>query len=67
MGVRVTINHLRAARMCARSARPWFERRGLSWAVFVSEGYDSEVIRATGDSLALKVVEIAEAEVSGNG
>lgn len=58
----VTINHLRAARMCGRAARPWFARNGLSWDTFVSEGYDAEVLRATGDGLALKVIAIAEAE-----
>lgn len=62
MGVLVTVNHLRAAGMCARAARPWFPRQGLSWSTFVSEGYDSETLRATGDGLALKVIAIAEAE-----
>lgn len=50
--------------MCARAARPWFARNGLSWSTFVSEGYDSETLRATGDGLALKVVAIAEAEAA---
>ena len=58
----VTVNHLRAAQMCARAARPWFAVQGLSWAKFIAEGYDAETLRATGDALALKVVELAEAE-----
>lgn len=61
--VLVTINHLRAAGMCARAARPWFASKGLSWSQFISEGCDAEVIRATGDALALKVVAIAEREI----
>lgn len=60
MSVVVTINDLRAAKMCGRAARPWFERQGLSWNVFITRGYDAEIIRATGDGLALKVVAIAE-------
>jgi hypothetical protein len=64
MGVRVTVNHLRAAHMCGRGARPWFARNGLSWDVFITEGYDSDILRATGDALALKVVALAEAEAA---
>lgn len=60
MSVLVTINDLRTAKMCGRSARPWFARQGLSWDVFITQGYDAEIIRATGDGLALKVVAIAE-------
>lgn len=64
MGVKVTINHLRAASMCARSARPWFARHGLSWNTFLTEGIDSDYVRerAGDDSLCLKVIAIAEAE-----
>lgn len=58
----VTVKHLRAARMCGRAARPWFARNGLSWDKFISEGYDAETLRATGDGLALKVIAVAEAE-----
>lgn len=65
MTVTVTINDLRAARMCGRSARPWFARHGLSWDTFITEGYDAEVIRATGDALALKVIAAAEARTNG--
>lgn len=54
----VNVNDLRAAKMCAKAARPWFERQGLSWAIFVSEGYPVEVIEGTGDGLAMKVAAI---------
>ncbi len=60
MSLVVTINDLRAAEMCARSARPWFARKGLSWSDFVTKGIDADILRATGDGLALKVVAIAE-------
>lgn len=61
----VTINHLRAAKMCGRAARPWFERNGLSWQTFLDTGYDAETLRATGDALALKVIAIAEKDQPG--
>lgn len=64
MSVTVTVNHLRAAKMCARSARPWFAEQGLSWSDFVAHGIDSEVLRETNDVLALKVIAVAEAEAA---
>lgn len=65
MGVNVTINDLRAARMCGKAARPWFARNGLNWNEFVTKGTDADVLRATNDALALKVVAIAEDRVNG--
>lgn len=59
----VNVNDLRAARMCAKSARPWFERQGLSWDTFVSDGYPVEVIEGTGDGLALKVAAITRKRI----
>lgn len=60
----VTVNDLRAAKMCARSARPWFVRQGLSWDRFVSEGYPVETISATSDGLALKVVAVTQERIA---
>lgn len=65
MAVIVTVNDLRAARMCGRAARPWFAAHGLDWNVFITKGYDAEVIRATGDVLALKVIAKAEERTNG--
>ncbi|MCA0871385.1 hypothetical protein LCL97_11155 [Seohaeicola saemankumensis] len=58
---RVTIQDLRASRLCFQGARPWFRRHGLDWRAFLREGLDAEVLRATGDALALRVIAIAEA------
>lgn len=63
--IKATINDLRAARMCGRAARPWAERHGISWTEFITDGIDVEVLRATGDAMALKVVAVAEARVNG--
>lgn len=65
MPVIVTINDLRAARMCGRAARPWFDAHGLDWNKFITEGYDAEILRATGDALALKVIAKAEERTNG--
>ncbi|MBM1222906.1 MAG: hypothetical protein NXI03_11145 [Alphaproteobacteria bacterium] len=58
---RVTIQDLRASRLCFQGARPWFARHGLDWQVFLREGLEAEVLAATGDALALRVIAIAEA------
>jgi hypothetical protein len=57
--VTVTMEHVRAARMCSRGARVFFERHGLDWQRFLAEGLPAKQIEATGDAMALKVVEVA--------
>ena len=57
----VTIQDLRAARLCFQGARPWFRRHGLDWQGFLREGLDAEVLAATGDALARRVIAIAAA------
>lgn len=44
-------------RYCANGARRWFARMGLDWAAFVRDGIDADVLAATGDGMALKLVE----------
>ncbi|WP_343081512.1 hypothetical protein [Ostreiculturibacter nitratireducens] len=56
----VRAEDIRAARLCFQGARPWFRRHGLDWQAFLAEGLHAEVLAATGDALALRV--IAEAE-----
>lgn len=58
---RVTIQDLRASRLCFQGARPWFARQGLDWQTFLREGCEAEVLAATGDALALRVIAIAAA------
>ena len=45
--------------MCSRGARAFFQRHGLDWEKFRHEGLPAEVIEATGDAMALQVVEVA--------
>ena len=63
----VTMAHLRtvpghSARpgYCARGGRAWFQRHGLDWVDFLRHGIDADILRATGDGLALSRVEHAE-------
>ncbi len=58
---RVTVQDLRASRLCFQGARPWFARHGLDWQAFLRAGLEAEVLAATGDVLALRVIAIAEA------
>ncbi len=66
----VRVRHLRTcpsftARpgFCMRGARSWFASRGLDWAAFVRDGIPAHRLTATGDALALRLVE--HARVSG--
>lgn len=50
---------VRAVRMCSGGAREFFKRHNLDWNTFLKEGLPAEVIEATGDAMALQVVEVA--------
>ena len=52
----VRAEDIRAARLCFQGARPWFRRHGLDWQAFLAEGLPAEVLAATGDALALRVI-----------
>lgn len=55
----VRMEHVRAARMCSRGARAFFARHNLDWQTFIKDGLPAEVIAATGDAMALQLVEVA--------
>lgn len=57
----ITMRDIRAAKMCSRGARQFFERHGLDWSTFLKEGIDAELLAQTGDAMALRVVEVANA------
>lgn len=57
--VKVTMKHVRAAKMCSRGARQFFKKHNLNWESFLREGVSSDLLEATGDCMALKVVEVA--------
>lgn len=55
----VTMRDVRAVRMCSGGARKFFKRHNLDWSTFLKEALPAEVIEATGDAMALQVVEVA--------
>lgn len=54
---RVRIEDVQAAAFCVRGARRWFEGHGLDFAAFLADGVEADVLLATKDPLAVKVVE----------
>lgn len=65
--VMVKLEHLRSVPglagkpgYCSTGARRWFDARRLPWRTFVREGLPASQLRATGDALALRLVEHAE-------
>ncbi|ARU90604.1 hypothetical protein [Pseudomonas sp. M30-35] len=62
----VTIQHLHTVPTwttrtgyCARQSRAFFAEHGLDWLDFVRTGIDADVLIATGNALALHLVEHA--------
>ncbi|WP_442905667.1 hypothetical protein [Hydrogenophaga sp. PBC] len=55
----VTIDDVRAAGLCVHGTRAWFARHGLDFRAFLRDGITAEVLLATGDAMALRVVEHA--------
>lgn len=45
---------------CVKGMRLFASRHNLDFETFAREGIDAEVLRATGDEMALKIVEEAE-------
>lgn len=48
---------LRAAKMCSSGARRFFDRHGLDWQDFLKHGVSAATLAATGDHMALTLVE----------
>lgn len=68
----ITMAHLRSIPgygprpgFCARGSRQFFARYGLDWDDFRRNGIDAEKLRATGDALALAVIEHAQRMADG--
>lgn len=60
IAVIVRTGDIRRARLCLQGARGWFRRHDLDWQAFLRDGLPADVLAATGDALAFRV--IAEAE-----
>lgn len=57
MGVKITITDIRQAGHCVSGSRDWFRAYNLDFRDFIRNGIDSDVLLATGDALAVQVVE----------
>lgn len=55
----ITMRHIRQAAYCSRGARAFFRRHGLDWDRFLREGLPAEQFIATGDAMAIQLVEVA--------
>lgn len=62
----VTIQHLRTVPAwnykngyCANKGREFFKRYGLDWKAFLDHGIEDEKLLATGNALAIHLVEYA--------
>lgn len=55
----ITMSDARAAKMCSKGTRAFFSRHGLDYSAFLRDGIKSELLVATGDAMALQVIEVA--------
>lgn len=53
----ITIEDIRASGHCVRGAAEWFRSHNLDFRDFLKNGATSDVLLATGDALAERVVE----------
>lgn len=56
----VTVQDIKVLRFCNRGARSFFEKNGLDWQAFVSNGIDADLLREINDDMALRAIEVAE-------
>lgn len=55
----VKMADIRSAKMCSGGTRDFFKRHGMDWNKFLAEGLPEEQFIATGDAMAMQVVEKA--------
>ncbi len=58
----IRVGDIRASGICLQGARGWFRRQGLDWQEFLAQGLPEDVLAATGDALALRVIATAQAQ-----
>lgn len=55
----VRMEHMRKAQFCSSGVRAFFKRHDLDWSDFLKNGIPAEKLAATGDAMALQVIEVA--------
>lgn len=58
--IKIYMQDIRRAKMCANGARAFFESKGWDFQDFLKNGIDIETVKACNDAMALQVVEVAE-------
>lgn len=56
----IYMSDIRKAKMCAKGTRAFFDKNGWDFQDFLKNGLDSSYFIATGDAMALQVVEVAK-------
>ena len=59
----VTIDDVRAVGLCVNGTRVWFARHDLDFRAFLRDGCTADTLLATGDAMALRVVDHARAHI----
>lgn len=65
--MKATMQHARQLEYCSSGIRDFCKAYNLDFMTLVTEGFDCEMLRETGDALALSMVALAEKEASENG
>jgi hypothetical protein len=55
--ITIRMSQLRKLQLCGKGSREFFQRHGLDWGDFLRNGVQSDVLEATGDAMAVQVVE----------
>ncbi len=63
----VTIKQARSLNYCSRGLRAFCKKHNIAYIKFAKDGINSEVLLKTNDSMALKLVSLAEKEGLDNG
>jgi hypothetical protein len=58
-------HHIRAAKICMKGARAWYEQNNLPWSECIGNGTPVSIIEATGCPIAARAVAEARKEAAG--
>lgn len=60
----ITMDDVMASGHCARGSRRWFDKYGLDFRDFLKNGIAEDIFLATGDGLAMQIVEAKRARMA---
>ncbi len=60
--MKITVNDLGSMGYCVRGTRAFAKRHGFDFRKFIKEGIDAEDVVATGDGMAIELVERVKRE-----